>query len=48
VAQNHEGVVRVVLDVNGVKEYSASLTSIRRGSRSISTEIPGGGADACG
>src|SRR6267378_1615311 len=27
VAQNHEGVVRVVLDVNGVKEYSASLTS---------------------
>ncbi len=27
VAQNHEGVVRVVLDVNGVKEYTASLTS---------------------
>jgi N-acetylmuramoyl-L-alanine amidase len=27
VAQNHEGVVRVVLDVNGVKEYSASLTN---------------------
>src|SRR5467141_575055 len=27
VAQYHEGVVRVVLDVNGVKEYSASLTS---------------------
>jgi N-acetylmuramoyl-L-alanine amidase len=26
VAQNHAGVVRVVLDVNGVKEYSASLT----------------------
>jgi N-acetylmuramoyl-L-alanine amidase len=27
VAQNHSGVVRVVLDVNGVKEYSASLTN---------------------
>src|SRR6266480_213110 len=27
VAQNHEGVVRVVLDVNGVKEYTASLTN---------------------
>src|SRR5216683_3244440 len=27
VAQNHGGVVRVVLDVNGVKEYSASLAS---------------------
>src|SRR6266576_3370428 len=27
VAQNHEGMVRVVLDVNGVKEYTASLTS---------------------
>jgi len=27
VAQNHSGVVRVVLDVNGVKEYTASLTS---------------------
>ena len=27
VAQNHGGVVRVVLDVNGVKDYSASLTS---------------------
>src|SRR6266851_3686265 len=27
VAQNHGGVVRVVLDVNGVKEYSASLTN---------------------
>jgi N-acetylmuramoyl-L-alanine amidase len=26
VAQNHSGVVRVVLDVNGVKDYSASLT----------------------
>jgi N-acetylmuramoyl-L-alanine amidase len=25
VAQNHEGVVRVVLDVNGVKDYTASL-----------------------
>src|SRR6266446_1832747 len=25
VAQNHNGVVRVVLDVNGVKDYSASL-----------------------
>jgi N-acetylmuramoyl-L-alanine amidase len=27
VAQNHDGVVRVVLDVNGVKDYTASLTS---------------------
>jgi N-acetylmuramoyl-L-alanine amidase len=27
VAQNHEGVVRVVLDVNGVKDYTASLTN---------------------
>ena len=27
VAQNHNGVVRVVLDVNGVKDYTASLTS---------------------
>jgi N-acetylmuramoyl-L-alanine amidase len=27
VAQNNTGVVRVVLDVNGVKDYSASLTS---------------------
>jgi len=27
VAQNHAGVVRVVLDVSGVKEYTASLTS---------------------
>jgi len=27
VAQNHEGVVRVVLDVNGVKDYGASLTN---------------------
>jgi N-acetylmuramoyl-L-alanine amidase len=27
VAQNHSGVVRVVLDVNGVKEYAASLTN---------------------
>jgi N-acetylmuramoyl-L-alanine amidase len=27
VAQNHGGVVRVVLDVNGVKDYAASLTS---------------------
>jgi N-acetylmuramoyl-L-alanine amidase len=27
VAQNHAGVVRVVLDVNGVKDYSALLTS---------------------
>jgi N-acetylmuramoyl-L-alanine amidase len=27
VAQNHSGVVRVVLDVNGVKEYTASLTN---------------------
>jgi len=27
VAQNHEGVVRVVLDVNGVKEYTASMTN---------------------
>jgi len=27
VAQNHEGVVRVVLDVNGVKDYSAMLTN---------------------
>ena len=27
VAQNHNGVVRVVLDVNGVKDYSASLTN---------------------
>jgi N-acetylmuramoyl-L-alanine amidase len=26
VAQNHAGVVRVVLDVNGVKDYTASLT----------------------
>ncbi len=26
VAQNHSGVVRVVLDVNGVKDYTASLT----------------------
>jgi N-acetylmuramoyl-L-alanine amidase len=26
VAQNHNGVVRVVLDVNGVKEYASSLT----------------------
>jgi N-acetylmuramoyl-L-alanine amidase len=26
VAQNHSGVVRVVLDVNGVKDYAASLT----------------------
>jgi N-acetylmuramoyl-L-alanine amidase len=26
VAQNHGGVVRVVLDVNGVKDYAASLT----------------------
>jgi N-acetylmuramoyl-L-alanine amidase len=26
-AQNHEGVVRVVLDVNGVKDYTASLTN---------------------
>src|SRR4029077_12827609 len=25
VAQNHSGVVRVVLDVNGVKDYSSSL-----------------------
>ena len=24
-AQNHAGIVRVVLDVNGVKEYNASL-----------------------
>src|SRR5712691_11540843 len=28
VAQNHNGVVRVVLDVNGVKDYAASLTNI--------------------
>jgi N-acetylmuramoyl-L-alanine amidase len=27
VAQNHNGVVRVVLDVNGVKDYSALLTN---------------------
>jgi N-acetylmuramoyl-L-alanine amidase len=27
VAQNHSGVVRVVLDVNGVKDYAASLLS---------------------
>src|SRR5713226_6254936 len=27
VAQNHNGVVRVVLDVNGVKEYTASLAN---------------------
>ena len=27
VAQNHAGVVRIVLDVNGVKDYSASLTN---------------------
>src|SRR6202521_2203643 len=27
VAQNHSGVVRVVLDVSGVKEYTASLTN---------------------
>jgi N-acetylmuramoyl-L-alanine amidase len=27
VAQNHEGVVRVVLDVNGVKDYTASLAN---------------------
>jgi N-acetylmuramoyl-L-alanine amidase len=27
VAQNHVGVVRVVLDVNGVKDYTASLSS---------------------
>src|SRR5882724_2445769 len=27
VAQNHGGVVRVVLDVNGVKDYAASLTN---------------------
>jgi N-acetylmuramoyl-L-alanine amidase len=27
VAQNHQGVVRVVLDVNGVKDYTASLTN---------------------
>jgi len=27
VAQNHQGVVRVVLDVDGVKDYTASLTS---------------------
>jgi len=27
VAQNHSGVVRVVLDVDGVKEYTASLTN---------------------
>src|SRR4029077_13345542 len=27
VAQNHVGVVRVVLDVNGVKDYNASLTN---------------------
>jgi N-acetylmuramoyl-L-alanine amidase len=27
VAQNHNGVVRVVLDVKGVKDYSASLTN---------------------
>jgi N-acetylmuramoyl-L-alanine amidase len=27
VAQNHGGVVRVVLDVNGVKDYTASLTN---------------------
>jgi N-acetylmuramoyl-L-alanine amidase len=27
VAQNHNGVVRVVLDVNGVKDYAASLTN---------------------
>jgi N-acetylmuramoyl-L-alanine amidase len=27
VAQNHEGVVRVVLDVDGVKDYTASLTN---------------------
>jgi len=26
VAQNHNGVVRIVLDVNGVKEYASSLT----------------------
>jgi len=26
VAQNHSGVVRVVLDINGVKDYTASLT----------------------
>jgi N-acetylmuramoyl-L-alanine amidase len=27
VAQNHDGVVRVVLDVNGVRDYTASLTN---------------------
>jgi N-acetylmuramoyl-L-alanine amidase len=27
VAQNHQGVVRVVLDVDGVKDYTASLTN---------------------
>jgi N-acetylmuramoyl-L-alanine amidase len=27
VSQNHNGVVRVVLDVNGVKDYTASLTN---------------------
>ena len=27
VAQNHDGVVRVVLDVDGVKDYTASLTN---------------------
>src|SRR5258706_1100663 len=27
VAQNHNGVVRVVLDVNGVKDYAASMTN---------------------
>src|SRR5712692_9225431 len=27
VAQNHQGVVRVVLDVEGVKDYTASLTN---------------------
>jgi N-acetylmuramoyl-L-alanine amidase len=27
VAQNHAGVVRIVLDVNGVKDYTASLTN---------------------
>jgi N-acetylmuramoyl-L-alanine amidase len=27
VAQNHDGVVRVVLDVNGVKDYTVSLTN---------------------
>ena len=45
VAQNKEGIVRVVLDVNGVKDYAASL--MRKPSRLI-IELYGGSAPANG